>query len=44
MKIEYLGFKITREGIMPFPDKAQAIKDIALPNNKRQLRSFIGGE
>ena len=27
---------------MPLPDKVQAIKDIAVPNNKRQLRSFIG--
>ena len=27
---------------MPLPEKVQAIKDIAVPNNKRQLRSFIG--
>ena len=27
---------------MPLPDKAQAIKHIAVPTNKRQLRSFIG--
>ena len=27
---------------MPLPDKLQAIKDIAVPNNKKQLRSFIG--
>ena len=27
---------------MPLPNKVQAIKDIAVPNNKRQLRSFIG--
>ena len=40
--LEYLGFLITREGIMPLPEKVQAIKDIAVPNNKRQLRSFIG--
>jgi len=40
--LEYLGFKITREGIMPLPEKVQAIKDIAVPNNKKQLRSFIG--
>ena len=40
--LEYLGFLITREGIMPLPNKVQAIKDIAVPNNKRQLRSFIG--
>ena len=40
--LEYLGFKITRQGIMPLPDKVQAIKDIAVPTNKMQLRSFIG--
>ena len=40
-KLEYLGFKITRQGIMPLPDKVQAIKDIAVPTNKKQLRSFI---
>ena len=35
--MQYLGFKI-----MPLPDKVQAIKYIALPNNKMELRSFIG--
>ena len=28
---------------MPLPDKVQAIKDIAVPANKKQLTSFIGG-
>ena len=27
---------------MPLPDKVQAIKDIVVPTNKKQLRSFIG--
>ena len=27
---------------MPLPDKVQAIKEIAVPNNEKQLRSFIG--
>ena len=40
--LEYLGFKIARQGIMPLPDKVQAIKHIALPTNKKQLRGFIG--
>ena len=40
--LEYLGFKIRRQGIMPLPDKVQSIKDIAVPTNKKQLRSFIG--
>ena len=29
---------------MPLPDKVQAIKDITVPTNKKQLRSFIEGE
>ena len=40
--LEYLGFKITRNGIMPLPDKVQAIQNIAVPKTKKQLRSFIG--
>ena len=27
---------------MPLPDKVEAIKNIAVPTTKRQLRSFIG--
>ena len=42
--LEYLGFKITKQGIIPLPDKVQAIKHIAVPTNKKQLRSFIGSE
>ena len=41
-KLEHLGFKITREGIMPLPDKVEAIKNIAVPTSKNQLQSFIG--
>ena len=40
--LEYLWFKITRNGIMPLPDKVQAIQNIAVPKTKKQLRSFIG--
>ena len=32
--LEYLGFKITRNGIMPLPDKVQAIQNIAVPKTK----------
>ena len=41
-ELDYLGFKITRNGIMPLPDKVQAIQNIAPPTTKKQLRSFIG--
>ena len=40
--MSYLDFKITTQGIMPLPDKAQAIIHIAVPTNKKQLRRFIG--
>ena len=42
--LEYLGFKIIRQGIMPLPDNVQAIKHIAVPTYKKQLSSFMGGE
>ena len=32
--LEYLPFKVTRQGIMPLPDKVQAIKHIAVPTKK----------
>ena len=37
-----LGFRITKQGIMPLPDKVKAIKNTAVPTTKRQLRNFIG--
>ena len=30
---EYLGFRITRQRIMPLPDKAEAIKDMLQRNS-----------
>ena len=32
----------TREGIQPVPTKVNAIKNLAEPTNKKQLRRFIG--
>ena len=40
--LEYLGFEITRQDIMPFSDKIQASKKITISTNEKQLRSFIG--
>ena len=34
--LEYLDFKITRQGIMILPDKVQGIKHRAVPTNKKQ--------
>ena len=41
-ELEYLGYWITRKGIMPVPHKADAILKIAEPKTRKQLRSFIG--
>ena len=41
-ELEYLGYWITREGIMPIPKKIEALKNVAVPTTKRQLRRFIG--
>ena len=41
-KIEYLGYWLTRDGIMPQPKKVEAVKRLAVPKTKRQLRHFLG--
>jgi RNase H-like domain found in reverse transcriptase/Reverse transcriptase (RNA-dependent DNA polymerase)/Integrase zinc binding domain len=41
-ELEYLGYWITRNGIMPVPKKIEAILKIAEPKTVKQLRSFIG--
>ena len=33
-ELKYIGFKITREGIMSLPDKVEAIENIAVPTTK----------
>ena len=40
--INYLGHKIGKKGIAPFPDKVQAVKDFATPTNVTQVRQFLG--
>ncbi|MGH7955113.1 MAG: RNase H-like domain-containing protein, partial [Gloeomargaritales cyanobacterium] len=41
-EIECLGFWITQQGIQPLPNKVEAIKKIARPKNRKELRRFIG--
>lgn len=41
-EIEYLGFKISQEGIMPLESKIEAIKNMAVPRNVSELRSLLG--
>jgi hypothetical protein len=41
-ELEYLGYWITRQGIQPISKKVEAIKNIAAPKTRRELRRFIG--
>ena len=40
-KIEYLGYWITQQGILPLPKKVEALQNIAPPKNKKQLQRFL---
>ena len=40
--LEYLGYWITRSGVMPVPKKIDAIKNIATPKTTRDVRKFVG--
>jgi hypothetical protein len=42
LEIEYLGYLLTRHGIKPQSNKAQAILTIKLPTGVRELRHFLG--
>jgi hypothetical protein len=41
-EVDYLGFRLTKQGVLPQPKKVQAIIDMERPKTKRQLRRFIG--
>jgi hypothetical protein len=41
-ELEYLGYLINRKGVRPTLKKVEAIKNIASPKTRKQLRSFIG--
>ena len=41
-KVEYLGHFITKEGVSTYPSKIVAVQDWPLPQNLKQLRSFLG--
>ena len=40
--VEYLGHKITAEGLQPTDEKIRAIRDAPAPRNVSQLKSFLG--
>ena len=41
-ELDYLGYWITRAGIKPLNKKVEAINNLATPQTRKQLRSFIG--
>lgn len=41
-RVEYLGFVIDREGIHKNPDKIKSITELNIPQNVKQLKSFLG--
>ena len=41
-KFDYLGYHVTRDGVMPIPKKVEAIQALAVPKTRKQLRQFIG--
>ena len=41
-EVEYLGHRISKNGLHPTIEKARAISDIPTPTNVTQLKSFLG--
>ena len=41
-KFDYLGYHVTRDGVMPIPKKEEAIQALEVPKTRKQLRQFIG--
>lgn len=41
-KVNFLGFQISREGILPVPDYVRAVQIIQYPKTKKQIKSLIG--
>ena len=41
-EVDYLGHKITKDGVKPNPDKIDAVKNFPLPTSQKQIKSFLG--
>ena len=41
-EIEYLGHRITKEGLKPTESKVQAIAQAPMPTNVSELKAFLG--
>lgn len=41
-KVKYLGHVVTPDGVMPNPEKLRAVRDFPVPENLKELRTFMG--
>ena len=41
-KFDYLGYRVTCNGVIPIPNKVEAIQSLAVPKTRKKLRQFIG--
>ncbi|XP_047123845.1 uncharacterized protein K02A2.6 [Hydra vulgaris] len=41
-EVEYLGFKLTKDGVVPLEDKLNAIRNAPEPKDTTQVKSFLG--
>ena len=39
---EYLGFKLTENGILPGTDKTKAVREFKMPTTVKQIHQFVG--
>ena len=41
-ELEFYGYKFTKDGLKPTPEKVQAVKECKAPETKEAVRSFLG--
>ena len=41
-EVSWLGFRITKSGIVPLREKTEAIRKLKAPKNTKEVRSFLG--
>ncbi|XP_060774421.1 uncharacterized protein K02A2.6-like [Neoarius graeffei] len=41
-QVEFLGFRVDKDGVRPTSEKVEAIQKVPSPQNKTQLQSFLG--
>ena len=41
-QVEFLGYIVSRDGIRASPDKTKAFKNLLIPKNVKEVRSFLG--